>query len=288
MSLHIENQPTDAALEPTALEPTVLVETPEQTAAAVARRMHRGMSLLEIMVVITLIGLVTAAVGVAVMGQLEDGQMKTARNQAFEIEKSLDIYKLQHGTYPSSAQGLGVLSSPPKGKAVMERVPKDPWGNSYAMVEALRELSVEKVALNAAYHWPEWWRGTVGFLREAGFDVLWAGNFHDQGWFDSQDAINDCRWVFDGDLAMKSFRYVADRAPEADAYLINGMCNFRRASDGLAQRPVSLEVEIETMLGKPMISHDNALYWRMFKTLGIAPATSQGRLLSSLANKGHA
>ena len=49
----------------------------------------------------------------------------------------------------------------------------------YAMVEALRELSVEKVALNAAYHWPEWWQGTVEFLRDAGFDVLWAGNFHD-------------------------------------------------------------------------------------------------------------
>ena len=123
--LHAENQP---AIE---LEEIELVETTEETAVAVAKRMHRGMSLLEIMVVITLIGLVTAAVGVAVMGQLEDGQMKTARNQAFEIEKSLDIYKLQHGSYPSSAQGLSVLASPPKGKAIMERVPKDPWGNDY-------------------------------------------------------------------------------------------------------------------------------------------------------------
>ena len=66
----------------------------------------------------------------------------------------------------------------------------------YAMVEALRAMSVEKVALNAAYHWPEWWQGTVGFLREAGFDIVWAGNFHDQGWFASQEEINDRRWVF--------------------------------------------------------------------------------------------
>ena len=49
----------------------------------------------------------------------------------------------------------------------------------YAMVEALRAMNVEKVALNAAYHWPAWWQGTVGFLKEAGFDVLWAGSFHD-------------------------------------------------------------------------------------------------------------
>jgi hypothetical protein len=152
----------------------------------------------------------------------------------------------------------------------------------YAMVEALRDRNVEKVALNGAYHHPSWWQGTVWFLKEAGFDVLWAGNFHDQGWFATQQEINDCIWCFDGVLAMKSFAYVADKAPHADAYLINGMCNFRRDHDQLAQRPVHLEVELEDMLGKPMISHDNALYWRIFKSLGLAPATRQGSLFSSL------
>lgn len=152
----------------------------------------------------------------------------------------------------------------------------------YAMVEALRDRNVEKVALNAAYHHPSWWQGTVGFLTEAGFDVVWAGNFHDQGWFETQEEVNACIWCFDGDLAAKSFQYVADKAPNVDAYLINGMCNFRSGPDGLARRPVHLEVELEAMLGKPMISHDNALYWRIFKTLGIAPTTQQGSLLSSL------
>ena len=153
----------------------------------------------------------------------------------------------------------------------------------YAMVEALRDLNVERVALNAAYHHPDWWQGTVGFLKEAGFDVLCAGNFHDQGWFDSQQEINDCIWCFDGDLAEKSFAYVAEKAPTADAYLINGMCNFRSGPDGLAERPVHLETKLETMLGKPVVGHDTALYWAMFRTLGLAPTTAQGRLLSSLA-----
>ena len=94
----------------------------------------RGMSLLEIMVVITLIGLVTAAVGVAVMNQLEKGQMDTARNQAYEIGKSVELYKLQNAGYPSTAQGLNALASPPKGKPIMERVPQDPWGNDYIYV----------------------------------------------------------------------------------------------------------------------------------------------------------
>ncbi len=152
----------------------------------------------------------------------------------------------------------------------------------YAMVEALRDQNIEKVALNAAYHWPGWWQGTVGFLQEAGFDVVWAGNFVDQGWFETQEEVNECIWCFDGDLAKKSFEYVANKAPNVDAYLINGMCNFRSGSNGQAQRPIHLEIELEDMLGKPVISHDNALYWRVFKSLGTAPVSAQGQLLSSL------
>ncbi|NOD84552.1 MULTISPECIES: hypothetical protein [unclassified Ruegeria] len=152
----------------------------------------------------------------------------------------------------------------------------------YAMVEALRDLNVEKVALNAAYHWPEWWQGTVGFLKEAGFDVVWAGNFHDQGWFDSQEDVNSFRWVFDGDLALKSFEYVADKAPRAEAILINGMCNFRTGPGGLPQRPLHLADTLEDTLGKPVIGHDIALYWRIFKSLGIAPDKPHGQLLKRL------
>ena len=152
----------------------------------------------------------------------------------------------------------------------------------YAMVEALRAMNVEKVALNAAYHWPDWWRGTVGFLREAGFDVLWAGNFVDQGWFPTQEAVNAKRWIFAGDLARKSFAHVAEQAPDADAYLINGMCNFRSGPGGLPQRPLHLARELEAMLGKPVIGHDIALYWRIMSDLGIAPTTPQGALLDGL------
>ena len=92
---------------------------------------RRGMSLLEIMVVITLIGLVTAAIGVAVINQLGEGQKDAARNQAYEIAKSMDIYKLQNGSYPTTAQGISALTNPPKGKPIMEAAPKDPWGNDY-------------------------------------------------------------------------------------------------------------------------------------------------------------
>ena len=180
------------------------------------------------------------------------------------------------------ASGLGVVGIRDHCSALSDRYGLAFHMAGYAMVEALRALNVEKVALNAAYHWPDWWQGTRDFLKDAGFDVLWAGNFRDQGWFASQEEINACRWVFDGDLAFRSFEHVADRAPSADAYLINGMCNFRSGPNGLPQRPVHLARELEGRLGKPVVGHDTALYWRVFKTLGLAPVTPQGRLLESL------
>ena len=152
----------------------------------------------------------------------------------------------------------------------------------YAMVEALQSMNIEKVALNAAYHWPEWWQGTVKFLHEAGFNVLWAGNFVDQGWFPTQESVNEKRWIFEGPLFEQSFTYVAEQAPKADAYLINGMCNFRSGPEGLPQRPMHLARDMEAKIGKPIIGHDIALYWRLMKDLKIAPTTSQGVLLESL------
>ncbi len=92
---------------------------------------RRGMSLLEIMVVITLIGLITAAIGVAVMNQLSKGQSDSARSQAYEIGKSLELYRLQNGRYPTTSEGIAVLAKPPKGKPIMDSVPQDPWGNEY-------------------------------------------------------------------------------------------------------------------------------------------------------------
>ena len=152
----------------------------------------------------------------------------------------------------------------------------------YAMVEALREIGAEKVALNACYHTHSWYQGTVGFLKEAGFDVVWARNFFDQGWFETQEQVDDCVWCFDEELMWKSFDYAAEQAPNVDAYLINGMANFRRPSDGVARRPVHHTAELEKRLGKPVVGHDTALYWRIFKTLGLAPTSYHGRLLDTL------
>ena len=51
----------------------------------------------------------------------------------------------------------------------------------YCLVEGLRALDVEKIALNSVYYWPDWRDGVARFLRQAGFDLLYSGNFVDLG-----------------------------------------------------------------------------------------------------------
>ena len=79
------------------------------------------------------------------------------------------------------------------------------------MVEALRDQNIESVALNAAYH-PSWWQGTVGFLQEAGINVVWAGT-HDQGWFATQEEINDLSGVSMVTWQQKAFSTSLSRHP---------------------------------------------------------------------------
>lgn len=151
----------------------------------------------------------------------------------------------------------------------------------YCLVEALRDIGASRIALNSVYYWPDWRDGIARFLRQAGFDLVFAGNFVDMRLFETQKECNDCTWIFPGDMALKSMEHVLDKAPDVDAIVVNGMPSFRR-HDGLPRRMVSIDRELEEAVGKPIVSSDTALYWRLFKTLGVPPVGKLGSLLSSL------
>ena len=57
------------------------------------------------------------------------GQYDSARNQAYELEKSLDIYKIMHGDYPPTLESLQMPVA--SRRAILESVPKDSWGRPY-------------------------------------------------------------------------------------------------------------------------------------------------------------
>lgn len=99
--------------------------------ARLMARAARGFSLIEIMVVITLMAILVSVGTVYLMGRLEEGRLTTARTQAYDLAKALDLYKLQTGNYPTQSEGLEVLVNPARGQPVMEKIPLDPWGREF-------------------------------------------------------------------------------------------------------------------------------------------------------------
>src|SRR5512135_1109055 len=99
--------------------------TPRRRPAATAA--ERGMTLIEIMVVITILGLIAAAVAVNVVGQLSDAKIKQAKTDLHTIENCLDLYKVDKGRYPSTEEGLQAVVQAGKCKAGL----RDPWGHDY-------------------------------------------------------------------------------------------------------------------------------------------------------------
>src|SRR5207248_5328572 len=86
----------------------------------------RGMTLIEIMVVLVILGLIAGAIGYNVFNQLKEAQINTARLDLKKLSDSLDMYRVEVGQLPDNLQQLVP-------KIVKERR-KDPWGVEYKYV----------------------------------------------------------------------------------------------------------------------------------------------------------
>jgi general secretion pathway protein G len=106
---------------------------------ALARRAERGYTLVEILVVITIIGLIVALVGPRVLNYLGESKVKTAKIQIQSFASALDLFYLDTGRYPLSSEGLSALVQRSGGLTTWNgpylkggNVPNDPWGKAYA------------------------------------------------------------------------------------------------------------------------------------------------------------
>ena len=91
-----------------------------------AVRAARGMTLLEIMVVIAIIGIVMTAIGVGVVGYLNKAKISATKSQLANIANAVQMYALD-GDFPSSLQVLTEgAGAPLKPKQL-----KDPWNQEF-------------------------------------------------------------------------------------------------------------------------------------------------------------
>ena len=101
-------------------------------------RRTRGMTLIEILVVLVLIGIVMGVVAGNFIGRGEEAKRKAAKIEIEQIGQTLDLYKLETGRYPTTQEGLQALIAAPAGVNnwngpywKKSTLPKDPWGNEY-------------------------------------------------------------------------------------------------------------------------------------------------------------
>ena len=98
---------------------------------------QRGFTLLELLVVMVIIGLLSAYVGPKVFGQIGKSETKIAKAQIEAIVKGLEQFRIDAGRYPSADQGLAALMVAPAGEAkwagpyMAKALPQDPWGRPY-------------------------------------------------------------------------------------------------------------------------------------------------------------
>lgn len=97
------------------------------------RAAARGMTLIEIMVVLVIIGLIATAVGVNVVKQREEANLSKAKSDVQNIaSQGIDAYRVMRGRYPSTEEGLQVLVKEGFLRANNDQgTLTDPWGKEY-------------------------------------------------------------------------------------------------------------------------------------------------------------
>jgi len=100
-------------------------------------RRRAGITLIEMLVVVTIIGLFAALVVPRMLRKSDTARVTAAHAQINSFMTALGSYKLDTGVFPSTEEGLQALRLPPanvtqwQGPYLPQEIPLDPWGHPY-------------------------------------------------------------------------------------------------------------------------------------------------------------
>jgi general secretion pathway protein G len=101
------------------------------------RRGNAGVTLIEMLVVVTIIALFAALVAPRMLRRSDAARVTAARAQINSFMTALGAYKLDTGTFPTTEEGLQALRIKPaeanqwQGPYLPQDIPVDPWGRPY-------------------------------------------------------------------------------------------------------------------------------------------------------------
>lgn len=101
------------------------------------KRWQRGVTLIEMMVVVTIIALFSALVIPKLFNKAAQARRTAAKAQINGFMTALGAYKLDTGAFPTTEQGLHALRVRPEGVTqwngpyLPQDVPSDPWARPY-------------------------------------------------------------------------------------------------------------------------------------------------------------
>ena len=100
------------------------------------RKQSEGWTFIETLIVMAIILVLTAAVGLSAIKQIDKAKVVTAKSQIETFSLALDSYYMDVGAYPTQEQGLDALWIKQdvdgwNGPYVSKSIPKDPWKNDY-------------------------------------------------------------------------------------------------------------------------------------------------------------
>lgn len=124
---------------------------------ALACRLQRGFTLIELMVVLVIIGVLAALIVPNVLDRTDDARSTAARTDVHNIMQALKLYKVDNQRFPTAEQGLQALvQRPTSGPApgnwkgpYLEKLPNDPWGNPYQYINPGVQSEVDVMSFGA-------------------------------------------------------------------------------------------------------------------------------------------
>ena len=107
------------------------------------KKNRAGFSLIELLIVIVILGGLVAVVAPGLMDSADQAKRDTVCLKMNDLEKRLDMFKLDNGMYPETEEGFEALTSNPdsdkypnyRAKPYLKKLPKDSWRTPFVYIK---------------------------------------------------------------------------------------------------------------------------------------------------------